>query len=432
MRGHFLTVLFLICFGLGLVKLFSGGGPLARAKTEISFWNGWTGPDGVAMLEVIREFNEANPDIEVSMQRMAWDTYYNKLMVAAMSGRGPEVFVIHASTLPRMVRAGYLDDVSDLYGPQSGILRADFEAKVLEQVKFGKKMVAVPLDVHPQGMFCNADMLVAAGYKNPDGTPRAPATGEEFIAAMRSMQRVNAKGEHDVWGFSWTFWRNNFMALVPQFGGRYFDENGKADLTNPGNIAALAYMGKLMNELKLTPPAESNAGWTGYRQKKVAMLFEGVYMIGDLQNLTDFRYWGAPIPQIGPKPGTLGDSHCLCIRTGLTGKQRAAAEKFIAFLSDHGLAWAKAGQVPARISIRNSPEFQKLQVQSAFAKQLPYLEYPPRTPLLFELIQEIDQAVERVLRGDMTAEKSLKVANDNVAKAIDRDKLENDKELNGS
>ena len=51
--------------------------------------------------------------------------------------------------------------------------------------------------------------------------------------------------------------------------------------------------------------------------------------------------------------------------------------------------------------------------------------YPPRTPLLFELIQEIDQAVERVLRGEMTPQAALELANSNVEKAIARDKEEN-------
>ena len=174
MRPNFLTVLFLICLGLGGLKIFSGGGPFVRAKTEISFWNGWTGPDGTAMLEEIRQFNEANPDIEVSMQRMAWDTYYNKLMVAATSGRGPQVFVIHASTLPRMVRAGFVGDISDIYSPKTGIVQSDFESKVLEQVKFGDKALAVPLDIHPQGLYCNSDLLLAAGLKNEDGSPRPP------------------------------------------------------------------------------------------------------------------------------------------------------------------------------------------------------------------------------------------------------------------
>ncbi|MDR3690262.1 MAG: ABC transporter substrate-binding protein [Fimbriimonas sp.] len=425
MRINFLSVLFVICLVLTGVKLFSGGGSLVSRKTEVSFWNGWTGPDGIAMLEVIRQFNEENPDIEVSMQRMAWDTYYNKLMVSAMSGRGPQVFVIHASTLPRMVRAGYVGDVSDLFGPSTGISPSDFESKVLDQVKFGNQMVGVPLDIHPQGLYCNRDLFVAAGLTNPDGSPKPPTTKDEFIADIRKLQKIGPTGDHDVWGFSWTFWRNNFMALVPQFHGRYFDENGKPDLINPGNVAALTFMGDLMNHLKLTPPAESNAGWTGFRQKKVAMLFEGVYMVGDLQSLTDFHYFGAQVPKIGDQPGTVGDSHCLCIRADLSPKEREASERFIKYLSKHSLAWAKAGQVPARISIRNSEEFKKLQVQYAYSKEVPYMVYPPRTPLLFELIQEIDQAVERVLRGDMPPKKALEIANGNVASAIERDKQEN-------
>ena len=148
-------------------------------------------------------------------------------------------------------------------------------------------------------------------------------------------------------------------------------------------------------------------------------------MVGDLQTLKDFTYIGAPVPLIGDQAGTVGDSHCLCVRKGLSGKARQAAEKFIAFLSQHSLAWAKAGQVPARISIRNSDEFKKLQVQYAFSKEVPYMTYPPRSPLNFELIQEIDQAVERVLRAEMTPQAALTLANSNVVKAVERDKAEN-------
>jgi len=53
------------------------------------------------------------------------------------------------------------------------------------------------------------------------------------------------------------------------------------------------------------------------------------------------------------------------------------------------------------------------------------MTYPPRSPLLFELTQEIDQAVERVLRGEMTPKAALDLANSNLDKAIQRDKAEN-------
>lgn len=400
-------------------------GAASSAKLHLNFWNGWTGPDGVAMLDVIREFNRENPDIEVSMQRMDWDTYYNKLMVSAMSHRGPEVFVIHASSLPRMVRAGFVADVSDLYGSKFGINKSDFEPKVLAPVQYGSKTVGLPLDVHPQGLYCDVDLFKKAGLTNPDGTIRPPRTGEEFIRDIKATQEIAANGDHDVWGFCWTMWRFNFMSLAPQFNGRYFDQNGNPDLANPGNVAALSFMGDLMNRQKLIPTPESSTGWTGFRQKKVAMVLEGVYMVGDLKTLDDFHPAAASVPQIGPNPGTLADSHCLCLRADLTGKEREAAERFVAFLSQHSIAWAKAGQVPARISIRSSPEFEALPIQYAFSKEVPFVSFPPKTPLLFEMTQEIDLAVEKVLRGRATAKEALDVANQNFTQVVLRDRQEN-------
>jgi multiple sugar transport system substrate-binding protein len=377
------------------------------------------------MLDVIRRFNEENPDVEVSMQRIDWATYYNKLMVSTMSGRGPQVFVIHASTLPRMVRAGFVGDVADMYSGPNAVDSKDFEPKVLDQVRFGSKMVAVPLDIHPQGLYGDADMLLAAGLKNPDGTPKMPENKDEFLRAIKATQKLDSKGDHDDWGFSWTMWRNNFMSLVPQFHGHYFDAAGNADMVNPGTVAALTFMGDLMNKSKLVPLPESNMGWVGFQQKKVAMVMEGVYMVGDLKTMDGFHYVGGVMPQIGVVKGTMGDSHCLCVRTGLNPTEKTASERFIKYLSDHSLEWAKAGQVPARLSVRNSSEFKKLQVQYAFSKEVPYVVYPPRSPLIFELTQEIDLAVEKVLRGRATATDALKFANANVQKAIDRDRLEN-------
>ena len=192
-----------------------------------------------------------------------------------------------------------------------------------------------------------------------------------------------------------------------------------------GNVAALSFMNYLMNTLKLVPAPEANAGWVTFRQKHSAMVWEGVYMVGDLARLADLHYRGAPIPQIGPHPGTLADSHVLCIRERLNPKQRDAVERFIKFLSANSLEWAKAGQVPARLSVRNQPAFKDLQVQYAFSQQIPYMVYPPRTTVLFELTQEVDLAVEKVLRGRATPQQALDVANDNLKKIVDRDKSEN-------
>ncbi|MEA3055019.1 MAG: hypothetical protein QOD30_451, partial [Actinomycetota bacterium] len=62
---------------------------------ELRFWNSFTGPDGRTMLAIIKKFNADHPDVHVTMQRMEAGPYYNKLFVAGLGGRAPEIFVSH-------------------------------------------------------------------------------------------------------------------------------------------------------------------------------------------------------------------------------------------------------------------------------------------------------------------------------------------------
>ncbi|MGV3613886.1 MAG: extracellular solute-binding protein [Fimbriimonas sp.] len=413
-----LGLLLAVAVILGILRMDGGAvGPVGKKKVEIRFWNGFTGPDGRTMLEIIREFSEKNPDVLVTMQRMDWATYYNKLMVAATDGRGPELFVLPSGTLTRMHRAGFIDSANSVYA--AGIDTKDFDPYVLQQVTIGKDFVGVPLDIHPQGLYSNRAMLKEAGLDHP------PRNREEFIRAARGMKRdLDGDGNPDEWGFALTMWRNNFMTLIPQFGGRYVDENGRADLNCPGNQEALEFLREISLGRKLMPPPENAMGWVGYRQGKVGMVFEGVYMIGDLLRLEGLEYVGTPVPQIGPKPGTLADSHVLCFRKGIGAAERAAAERFVRYLSDNSIRWAAAGQVPARRSVRDSAAFKAMPLQSEFAKQIPYVMYPPRVGVLFEMSLELDLAVEKVFRGRAKTKEALDVANANFQRFLDRDKRE--------
>jgi multiple sugar transport system substrate-binding protein len=419
-------LLFLACLIMGLMRS-DFGGLGGKPKIEINFWNGWTGPDGRIALEMIRDFNEKNPDIHVSMQRIAWALYYNKLMVAQLDKRGPEVFVVHAGTLARMQHAGIIADADDLFSGSNAIPPSDFDKKVLDETLFNGHYKGVPLDIHPQGLYCNADMLKSIGMVNQDGSAHAPTNREEFLKAAQELTKSN-NGE-DQFGFAMEGWEVEYQALMPQFGGHYLDDKGEPDLDNPKNVEALKFLASLHTKYNVTPPPENQLGWTGYRQKKVAMTIAGVFMLGDLKELNkgappsdQIHYIGAPIPTLGDHPGTYADSHCLCIRDNLPPQQREAVERFIRYFSEHSLRWADAGQVPARLSVRADPRFRDMQVQYAFSKQIPWMMYPPRINALFEVQTEIRLAVEKVIRGTDTAEHALQVANENSKQVMERDK----------
>lgn len=421
-----LILLAALCIVLGLLRCDST--PIrapgsSGARIELEFWNGFTGPDGRVMLELVRQFNEANPDVHVSMQRIAWATYYNKVMVSALGGRGPQVFVMQSWAMPRMERAGFVDSIDDRF---DDAFFADFDPRLMERVKFGDRRLGVPLDVWPQGLYCNGDLMKSVGLVNADGSARGPANLDEFLSACRALKKdTDNNGTIDQWGFSLSNWGYLFFSLVPQFEGTFFDASGNIKLDTPGNVAALQFMVDLLQKHQLIPSPEAGvAGWVGFRQQKVAMVVEGVYMIGDLKRLTGHPYFGAPMPQVGPKPGTWIDSHVLCIRNDIPPEERDAAARFIRFISDHSLAWADAGQVPARKTVREADGFKKLQVQYAFAQQLPYGAFTPKTPSMNELTIYLNLGIEKAIRGRMTAADALREADQNFQRYLERDRAE--------
>jgi multiple sugar transport system substrate-binding protein len=417
-----LIILAALSLVLGVLRcdLPSAISPSAAPKTHIAFWNGFTGPDGRTMLGLIREFNELHPDIQVTMQRIPWGTYYNKLLISALDGRGPEVFVLVAGFMPRMVRSGFVSSVDELYADPD--FRQDFAPALLEKVTFASRAHGLPLDVHPHGLYLNRDMLVAAGITDGTGLAVAPATGEEFIAAATAMKFTAPDGSVRQWGAGLGNWYYNYMSFAAQFGGAFFDSAGLPTFNSPENIAALQAMVDLVQKYQVIPPSETGvSGWVGFRQQRVAMTFDGIYMVDDVRRLGGHPYMGAPFPQFGPRPGTYADSHVLCVRENLTPAQRRAAVLLIRFLSDRSLTWASAGQIPARASVRAEPGFAAMPVQFAFARSLDHVMYPPSTPSVSELQLHIGAAVEKALRGRATPAEALDQANKDFTRYLQRD-----------
>ena len=104
----------------------------------------------------------------------------------------------------------------------------------------------------------------------------------------------------------------------------------------------------------------------------------------------------------------------------MSPRLQEAAWRFAFYFSDHSLQWAAAGQVPVRKSLRDSPGFRELAVQSAFAQEIPFAVYPPQVSFVFEFQTEFDYMVERVFRGSLTPEAALKEAEANINTIIAR------------
>ncbi|HEX8464243.1 MAG TPA: ABC transporter substrate-binding protein [Abditibacterium sp.] len=388
----------------------------------LNFWNGFTGPDGKAMDKMVGQFQKRNPGIEVRMQTIPWGTYYDKLTLSLAYGGAPDVFVMHAGRLPEFESFDTLQPLGKLYAATPALSEKSFAPVPWRATFYQGKQYALPLDVHPIGLYFNTKLFKAAGIVDARGQAKAPRTFDEFLdAAKRLTKDTNGDGRPDQWGFVFTWQRTNWLSIAGQFGARILSDDGKKCLLeSPQNLRALHLMHDLIYKYHVAPKPEGVDAWLAFRQGKVGMALEGVYMLSSLEEQKGLEFAGAPVPQFGPQRAAWGGSHLLCQPKGISDEHSRAAWKLMRFLSDDSLIWAKAGQVPARSNLRASPQFRAMKVQTQFATQLPFVQYEPLHPKSNAIFPLIEPGIEAVMLDLATPEEAMRDATRRVNQVLER------------
>ena len=76
-----------------------------------------------------------------------------------------------------------------------------------------------------------------------------------------------------------------------------------------------------------------------------------------------------------------------------------ASRVFVNWMSQQSLAWATAGMVPARKSVREDPKFADMGAVTEFAKQLDYVNFATGVPGLQDTEQVRNAAVSEAMLG---------------------------------
>ena len=401
----------------------AGAGKTGNGKIVLDFWNGFTGPDGKTMQGIVTQFQKDNPDIIVHTQIIPWGTYYDKLTLSLAYGGAPDVFIVHASRLPEFASFGKLHRVGDLLATANPPLKSTDFAKVPWGATFyNGTQYALPLDTHPAGLYYNTKLFKEAGVVDAEGNAKPPTTLTEFLDdASKLTKDTDGDGRPDQWGFVFTNFRANWMTFANQYGGDFISPDGKrCVIDSPQSIQASQLMHDLIYKYKIAPKPDGIDSWLAFRQGKVAMAMEGIYMLNSLQEQTGLQFAGAPVPQFGPIPATWGGSHLLAQPDGISPERSKAAWRLMKYISDHSFTWAAGGQVPARNVVRNSADFQTLTLQAQFAKELPYVHYEPLIPKDNSIFQFVDPAIEAVLLDLDTPQHAMSEAQRRVNQLLER------------
>jgi multiple sugar transport system substrate-binding protein len=381
----------------------------------LAFWNGFTGGDGPFMKKMVQDFNAANPNITIKDNTIQWGDYYGKLVTAVTSGNGPDVGIMHIDQLAGFAARNVLHSLDDLASALE-LTEADFSGTVWAAGLYNGQRYGIPLDVHPLGFFYNNDLLAKGGVEAPTDA----ASWDASIAAMQKAGVANPFWSTATWP-TMLMWQ----ALVKQFGGTVYNEDGTQALYAADfGYEAAEWLVKSVKDGVSPKNVSNDAQAQAFRQGKNALTWDGIWMMNAWAEVDGLNWGASALPQIGPNPGAWAGSHNFVVTAqGAKDENKlAAARVFIAYISENSLEWAKAGQVPARNSVRQKPEFAELKVQSALAEQLDHVLWAPAVPGIGDVT---GPTYEKALNEIILGKKSVKQAIDEAASIANKMLKEN-------
>jgi multiple sugar transport system substrate-binding protein len=359
-------------------------------------WSPLTGPDGDTMTRLAERFSSENA-LGITVKHVAQPEYVQKLNAAAAAKQLPAMTVVRVINVGELAARNVLKPFSNealaVLGPDFG---AEFPENVWVRGEYRGQRYSIPLDIHPLVMYYNKQVFQAAGIAEPGTEPLRRADFEALL------EKLQASGVQPIAIGTAFQGATLFQTFIAQFGGSLTNEDGtQVTYNSEAGVRALEYVHDLKQKYS---PEISGAGDPEvgvFKQGKAAIVIHGPWHISDMERLGFVGY--APVPQIGEKYAVWAGSHQLALTSDDPTTQVAAA-CWIKWLSDHSVEWAKAGQVPARNSVRSSPELARQAAPiAAVAGIVDRAIILPQVPELEgALWGQFGPAVDAVLMGETT------------------------------
>jgi multiple sugar transport system substrate-binding protein len=333
------------CAGQG-----SGGGDdetNADGKIVLDFWNGFTGPDGPALEQVIADFNASQDEVEVKANIMPWDTLYQKVLTSVAGNDGPDIIAMSATRIPQFADEGLFMPLDDYYedpdNDSEALAPAAADASIFDGKNYG-----VPVNYAPMMMYYNKDLFQAAGL-DPEAPP---ATWDEFEAMVPQLS-VDENGDGKPEQYAIALADHETVPIFPSLlwgtgGGIVSDDGATSTLGDPESIEALDFWVSMVREQKAAPIGLNGADADKlFQTGKAAIEIVGPWMTTGFDE-AGLNY-GLVKPFAGPSDdAVLADVVSMGLPANTSDATKEAAYKFFAYWNsaDGQITWANGSGFP--------------------------------------------------------------------------------------
>lgn len=419
---------------LGAVALFGAGCGKTNAppasKTPISVWGIFD--DAETMDSFIKTFASTElPGAKVSYRKQSpVDQYENQLLSALAENRGPDVFLIHSSWLPRWKNRLLPAPVVIMNEKQVNDQYVDLVSK--DVISSGRVM-ALPLFMDTLALYYNKDIF------NASGVSRAPKTWAEVMEIVKRTTKSNITetNQIDQSGIALGTGKNVNRAsdilsiLMMQNGVPMLDKDGNPGFgDNADAVRALQFYTDFANPTKDVYSWNTRSDYSidAFATNKAAMMINYSYHMATIKAKNPRLNFGvAPLPQVDNcptcKPVTYGGYWLLAVSKQTVSPD--TAWRFVKFMTNTAANrdyLQKTGYPPARKDL-----IQELQSDpriGVFANQALYAE--AWSQIDNQLVDRLfTGAIDEVVTGQDTVDGALRRAAQQLRASIETARAQN-------
>lgn len=339
-RRQLLTTL--AAFGCAFASALIPQAPASAQTKTIRMWTflsaTGTTPREVALAQIIKNYEAANPGTKIVVETQVWDQMTPKFLAAHRAGNAPDISWVVTDFLGDAIGSGSLADLNELFirkWPAEQV--KDHASAYWDLTKKGDKQYAMFASPNYISILYRADLLKAAGID-----PASIKTWDDLRAAAEKLTVKNAAGQVTRYGYAQGFSEQQAdpHMMIPYLlgeGEQLFKPDGKANFASPAGIAGMTYATDLIKKYQVSPP--QSATWTvddlfeQFSSDRVAMIQGPSVRVSSLQAKLGKENVGQML-----WPGNGKTAHSPAVMAGWAvgvwskGQQKEEAGKFVDYL----------------------------------------------------------------------------------------------------
>lgn len=366
----------------------------------------WTqGADGAKLPEMFEEFKKDNPDVEIKMTEVPGEEFQSKMTAAITAGTVPDLIYAFTENQPGLLATGGFDPVPAGLVDEDAFFEAMWNNSVVDDVAYG-----VPWYAYANLLIYRTDLAKTAGAEEPkdwdglrDFAEKLKASGVEFPLSLA----VN----YDQYS------AQQLAVLAAQNGGKMIsDDLSEWTINTPENVEALEYWASLIKDGLASPDGPmflDTVPWAS--QGKNAAIVDGGPWFASWFDDANGAGWGDEHLAFVPNPTGPGGDAGASMGGGswmvpADSENKDAAWKFARWMSEpeQQVKWYEIFKnMPAVKAAWDDPALQGSPLLDTVRASLETGVNRPTVPTWSQVGEMIGQQMEKVVRGDTSAQDAL-------------------------